>query len=228
MEPYKEFSRRMATEYKLFQTAIFGRYQNVLMSSVTPFTINKFVKEAHGLGSNLIGNFAKEIEQYRAELMADTGNTAAAKEMDKKALAEATYVVRSVIAQLTRRLRVVATDTSNMIGSEGVIAELFKKKMTSEELKTVDRANRKWDSSRMLEMAMNEFAYRSFILSEIRQLQQEGFTLAQVKYGDPEKTSREIVFSIGDKSGKYQRLEEIWQKVFHPNATAKVVGYVQS
>ncbi len=228
MEPYKEFSRRMATEYKLFQTAIFGRYQTILMSGVTPFTINKFVKEAHGLSSNLIGNFAKEIEQYRAELVADTGNTAAAKEMDKKALAEATYVVRSVIAQLTRRLRIVAADTSNMIGSEGVIAELFKKKMTSEDLKTVDRANKKWDSSRMLETAMNEFAYKSFILSEIRRLQQEGFTLAQVKYGDPEKASREIVFSIGDKSGKYQRLEEIWQKVFHPNATATVVGYVQS
>ena len=225
---YDDFAQTVTANYKLFLTALFGRYQSIIAAgvTVTPHAVREFATDATDLSLTFFSTVRDKIEHYQKELYLESGDSPQTAETAKdEALASLNKAVLANIGQLVKLLRVGTADYKKAGGAMG---QLIQKKLGSVEFKVYDTANRKWDAVRIVTVTMRDFAYQTWVDQRLKQLQDEGYTLAQVKYDDPAKVGREIVFAIEKKVGDYPNLDDIRASVFHINSTAKVVGYVLS
>ncbi len=125
-------------------------------------------------------------------------------------------------AQAVRAMRGQARPDNN---EGGALGHLIQKRAATIDLSLPDAVNRKWKPDVLVRNAFRNWAYQSAIIAQIDASGSELFEITYPLQPGHEHSGK--VFSTVP-SNKYPTFDEINSTVFHPNASAWPVPYVQT
>lgn len=216
---YDIFGEKVLAIYDLFLRAIAGRYQQIVSTGAkpSPFVVKEFVADSKAIGNTFIAMAEAEANKYLCSLNVDQT------EMDSSDLRGALKLAVSAnVAQLTKQIRTGATDYKKMLGNaHGSIGQLVQRKIGTVDFKLYDTADRRWNAQKLVRMVARDFAYQNYVTHTVKQLVGEGYAIARIIYDDPTKADREMTINL-----EYGFTPDVMRKVFHQNATARIVPHV--
>lgn len=211
---FDEFANQMSGEYRLFLFALSGRYSQMRAPGVevTPYAITELKRDISQLAETFYQLAERSIDDYARELTAEASDELA-KSIESRRLATLKRV-RTMLAENVESIgKVAKTGVSGVAAllknATGPIGMLVQKKAGIIEYKLADTSGRKWDAEKLMSVVVRDFAYQSWIDSEVERLMIEGVDIVATQNGH--------VMSLFGTPG-YDYIGNVRGSVFHINS----------
>lgn len=219
---YDEFGRTLAADYEVFLFGLSGQYLALVAPGleVSPMIVGQLEKGALRLRNTFLDSAKRTTQGYLDAVGVDDPERA---ELLLDDLADFTA---QNIHGLVQRMKGDKTSVLDLMDNlHGAMGLLLQKKLAEPEFKVKTLSGREYDAAPLVRATARDFGYRNYLMAELVRLKLRS-DLAEVVYPDSQHEGHGTVFSISGDTPGYPSFSDLYDEVFHYNATARVAEHV--
>lgn len=219
---YDEFGKTLAAQYESFLFGLSGQYLALAAPGleVTPMVVGQLESGALHLRNTFLDTARRTTQGYLDSIGVDDPERV---EILLDDLADFTAQnINGLVQRMKGNKNTLLDLMDDMHGAMGL---LLQRKLAEPEFKVKTLSGREFDAAPLVRATGRDFAYRSWLMVELTAIKL-GSDLAQVVYADPQHDGHGTVFSISGDTPGYPKFTDLYDEVFHYNATARVAAHV--
>jgi len=215
---FDQFSNQVSNDYALFTLALSGL---CLRTAVTPQSIAQLQVEGHRAVNSFVKTASDAADYYLITL--DDGVVSRdQRDRQGRLLTALRIIATKNLTDSVLRVKNGSAPKSMLYGGSAAMDALMKQAQDKQDFKAVDSAGRVWHASKLVKALTRDFAYQTLIDMQAATLAAIG-DLAVVSYPDATHVYNGLVISFTG-TPEYPSLASVRSAIFHPNASAQLVG----